>query len=155
MKKPRVTLEPDLAAVRAVYAELEQRPAERSCVGRSDCCRFRLTGETPYVTLPEALLAWKAWRGTGRRELRLPEDGACPMLDPTSGRCLVYASRPFACRTHFCKAAGGPRDRAAVRDLIQRLETLDRAAGGQGCGQRMEVALRAASEWGTGRGLRR
>lgn len=152
---------PDPSPVKAVYAELARRPAERACTGVSDCCRFRLTGETPYVTLPEALLVWKAWRASGRKELREPADGSCPLLDPVRGRCLVYEARPFACRTHFCKAAGGPRDRGEVRDLIQRLEAEDRVLGGEGRGQRMEVALRAAAQWekrpekGTKRGRKR
>ncbi|MFR1412077.1 MAG: hypothetical protein ACLSUW_07085 [Akkermansia sp.] len=36
--------------------------AQRFCTGAADCCRFRLTGETPHVTLGEAWVAWKAWR---------------------------------------------------------------------------------------------
>ena len=35
--------------------------AQRFCTGAADCCRFRLTGETPHVTLGEAWVAWKAW----------------------------------------------------------------------------------------------
>ena len=31
--------------------------AQRSCTGVADCCRFRLTGETPHVTLGEAWMA--------------------------------------------------------------------------------------------------
>ncbi len=32
------------AAVRAVYAELERRPVERSCTRLTECCRFKPTG---------------------------------------------------------------------------------------------------------------
>ena len=49
--------------------------AQRFCTGAADCCRFRLTGETPHVTLGEAWVAWKAWRASGRTRLELPPDG--------------------------------------------------------------------------------
>ena len=49
-----------------------------------------------------------ALRATGRTKLPPEVDGACPMLEHHSGRCLIYADRPFGCRTHFCAAAGGP-----------------------------------------------
>ncbi len=120
------------AQVRQIYAELARRPVERQCLRRTECCRFKLTGLTPYLTKGEALLAAQAWRATGRKKLPLPADGACPMLEPTSGRCLIYADRPFGCRTHFCAPAGGPMARREVLDLIRRLETLDAALGGDG-----------------------
>ena len=52
-------------------------------------------------------------------------DGACPLLDPATARCRIYADRPFACRTHFCREAGGIVPRADVLDLIRRLEAID------------------------------
>lgn len=42
--------------------------AQRFCTGAADCCRFRLTGETPHVTLGEA------W-GPGRRGALLDAPG--------------------------------------------------------------------------------
>lgn len=121
-------------AVREIYRELSARPIERACVTRTECCRFRLTGRTPFLTKGEALTAAKGWRAAGRT--RLPEsnapDGACPLLDPGTGRCRIYENRPFGCRTHFCAAAGGPYARREVVDLIHRLEEIDRALGGDG-----------------------
>jgi Fe-S-cluster containining protein len=73
----------------------------------------------------------EAFRASGRRKLR-DDDGICPMLDRATLRCIVYESRPFGCRTHFCKAAGGPYARSEVSDLIRRLEEIDRALGGDG-----------------------
>jgi hypothetical protein len=55
---------------------------------------------------------------------------------------MIYSGRPFGCRTHFCKAAGGPMDRKSVRDLIHRLEAIDTALGGAG-----GVQFHAAIEW--------
>jgi hypothetical protein len=116
-----------LAEVRAVYAELERRPLERQCVGRAECCQFKLTGLMPLLTRAEALLVVRAVKATGRKRLPERTDGACPMLDPATSRCLIYADRPFGCRTHFCRAAGGPAARRDVLDLIRRLEAVDAA----------------------------
>ena len=54
------------------------------------------------------------------------------MLQRTTGRCLIYADRPFGCRTHFCDAAGGPYARKEVLDLIRRLEDLNVRLNGDG-----------------------
>ena len=121
-----------LRQVEEVYEALANRPIERSCVGRTDCCRFKLTGEIPYVTRGEAMLAARSWRATGRKivEESSHSDGRCPFLDPSDQRCRIYSARPFACRTHFCAAAGGPYRRSEVLDLIRRLEDIDRRLGG-------------------------
>jgi len=119
------------AAVLDVYRELEARPVERNCIGRADCCRFRLTGQTPYVTKGEALAAARAVRARGRTKLTQPADGSCPLLG-SDGRCMAYEARPFGCRTHFCAAAGGPVERKQVEDLIRRLAQLDSELGGDG-----------------------
>jgi Fe-S-cluster containining protein len=121
-----------LSEVRQVYADLAIRPIERSCVRVKECCHFKLTGQTPYLTKGEALLAAAALRATGRRQLPENAMGACPMLESSSGNCLIYASRPFGCRTHFCAAAGGPYARREVIDLIRRLEAVDVQVGGSG-----------------------
>ena len=121
-----------LAAVRTVYADLAKRPVQRNCIARTECCQFQLTGLTPHLTKGEALLAAKAYRATGRREFPDEDDGICPMLNRKTGRCLIYADRPFGCRTHFCEAAGGPYLRKEVLDLIRRLEELDVRLKGDG-----------------------
>ena len=78
------------------------------------------------------MLVAQALRSTGRKKLPEASGGACPLLDPRSMRCLVYDSRPFGCRTHFCAAAGGPYSRKEVNDLIHRLEAVDAVLGGDG-----------------------
>jgi Fe-S-cluster containining protein len=118
--------------VRRVYTELGQRPMERQCIRRTECCHFKLTGLTPYLTKGEALVAARAWRASGRKNLPDETNGACPMLERAAGRCLIYHDRPFGCRTHFCAAAGGPLARREVLDLIRRLETVDAELGGDG-----------------------
>jgi hypothetical protein len=121
-----------LSEVRAVYQELALRPVQRGCLARTECCQFQLTGLTPHLTKGEALLAAKAFRATGRKDFPETDDGICPMLKRATGRCLIYADRPFGCRTHFCDAAGGPYARKEVLDLIRRLEDLDVRLKGDG-----------------------
>ncbi|MEI6084775.1 MAG: YkgJ family cysteine cluster protein [Verrucomicrobiota bacterium] len=133
--------------VREVYADLANRPVERQCIARTQCCQFRLTGLTPELTKGEALLAAKAFRATGRKQLPVRADGACPLLHTETGRCLIYADRPFGCRTHFCEAAGGMIPRKDVVDLIRRLEQIDQELGGDGPHQivpALTAALRQA-----------
>jgi hypothetical protein len=125
------TLDP-LAEVRAVYRELARRPVQRNCLARTECCQFQLTGRTPHLTKGEALLAARAYRATGRRDFPEADDGICPLLKRATGKCLIYADRPFGCRTHFCDAAGGPYARKEVVDLIRRLEDLDVRLQGDG-----------------------
>ncbi len=121
-----------LAEIRAIYAEVGARPIDRACSLRAECCHFAATGLTPQLTLGEAMLAARAFRATGRKQLPRPADGACPLLHPATRRCLIYADRPFGCRTHFCGPAGGPWPRREVLDLIRRLERVDALLGGSG-----------------------
>ncbi len=121
-----------IAAVKAIYEELAKRPIERNCTLKTECCHFLATGKTPFLTKGEALVAAKALRATGRKELPARNDGACKLLHPTTSRCMIYHDRPFGCRTHFCEAAGGPYARKEVIDLIHRLEEIDRQLHGEG-----------------------
>src|SRR5881227_1148140 len=125
-------LQTALAEVRQVYVDLAQRPIERNCTRRTECCHFKLTGRTPYLTKGEAMVAANALRATGRKSLPENPNGACPMLERETGNCLIYEARPFGCRTHFCAAAGGPVARREVLDLIRRLEDIDLVLNGNG-----------------------
>ena len=118
--------------VRQIYADLTQRPIERNCTRQTECCHFKLTGRTPYLTKGEAIVAARAFRATGRKSLSENPNGACPMLHSVTGNCLIYNDRPFGCRTHFCATAGGVVSRHEVLDLIRRLEKIDSALGGTG-----------------------
>lgn len=136
----REDIQAALAEVRAVYADLAKRPIERSCIARTECCQFQITGLTPQLTKGEALVAAKGFRATGRKELPETPDGVCPLLKRETGKCMIYADRPFGCRTHFCEAAGGPYPRKQVLDLIRRLDEVDRRLGGDGP-RRIQAAL--------------
>lgn len=142
-RQPLLGIATALEEVRSVYKELDGRPLERQCELRTGCCHFQLTGETPYLTRGEALVAAKAWRAAGRKEMRVRKDGACPFLSERNARCMIYESRPLGCRTHFCEAAGGNYPRSHVLDLIRRLEAIDRDIGGAGP-VRLEPAVRSA-----------
>ena len=143
MKEKKGSSSAEIQKVCAVYAELAARPIDRRCLLRTECCRFKLTGLTPYLTKGEALVAAKALKASGRRKLPERTDGSCPLLHPETSRCLIYEDRPFGCRTHFCDAAGGPYSRSEVIDLIRRLEKVDRALAGNGA-RSLPVALREA-----------
>ena len=121
-----------LNEVRQVYVDLAQRPLQRNCLRKTECCHFKLTGRTPYLTKGEAVVAAKALRATGRKSLPETADGSCPMLRQETGNCLIYEDRPFGCRTHFCAAAGGPLARREVLDLIRRLDDVDLVLNGNG-----------------------
>lgn len=135
-----------LAEVRQVYADLSERPIERNCTRVQECCHFKLTGRTPYLTKGEAVVAAQAFRATGRKRLPENAEGICPMLDRATGNCIIYDSRPFGCRTHFCAAAGGPYARNDVLDLIRRLEGVDSALGGNGARTLMAAVQNALDE---------
>ncbi|MGH8164339.1 MAG: hypothetical protein ACREP1_08410, partial [Rhodanobacteraceae bacterium] len=68
----------NVAEVRRVYEELATRPLERCCTRLTQCCQFKLTGLTPYLTKGEALVAARALRATGRKKLPNEKNGACP-----------------------------------------------------------------------------
>jgi Fe-S-cluster containining protein len=133
------------ADVRGVYEELARRPVDRNCVRLKECCHFKLTGRTPFLTRGEAIVAARALRQTGRTKLPPAINGACPMLQTSTGNCLIYEARPFGCRTHFCAAAGGPYERSEVIDLIRRLEEIDARIGGNGP-HKIEEAVSLALE---------
>ncbi len=75
------------------------------------CCHFTLTGREPYPTAVELAEVEHAVRARGdpRRRGRLTVVDAlrtCPLLSE-EGRCTIYASRPFGCRTFFCERGEG------------------------------------------------
>jgi Fe-S-cluster containining protein len=59
---------------------------------------------------------------TSARRLPLADLRPCPLLSE-SGRCRIYASRPFGCRTFFCHDAEGPTGARAKmpRDAVNAI----------------------------------
>ncbi|MBN9165881.1 MAG: hypothetical protein BGO98_05020 [Myxococcales bacterium 68-20] len=121
---------PLLQELRALYAKIDGALEGWGCDASTDCCRFGVTGREPYPTAVEVAELDRAVRARGglpkRRSLPLvsshargarrsrqadADDGEderrCALLGD-EGRCLVYASRPFGCRTFFCERARGP-----------------------------------------------
>lgn len=109
------------AELRAVYNEVDALHAGWTCETSTDCCRFGVTGREPYPTAIELAELEAAVRARGglpkRRALPVVAERRCDLLGD-DGRCLVYASRPFGCRTFFCERGEGPR---IARQEIQRL----------------------------------
>ena len=125
-----------LQDLQRLYEETDALQSGRSCPGSTECCRFGITGREPYVTSLEVRAIEKAVAAGGgplsqkRRALPLAgaaseEERTCPLL-AKGGRCSVYASRPFGCRTFFCARATGesPLSRKAERELARRLAAL-------------------------------
>jgi len=113
------------AELRALYTEVDGLLAGWTCEASTDCCRFGVTGREPYPTAVELAEVQHAARARGglpkRRSLPLAEERRCELLDD-GGRCLIYASRPFGCRTFFCDRAEGPSgERTVPRDAIARI----------------------------------
>jgi hypothetical protein len=104
----------------ALYAEVDALLVGWSCtcaegVGKTpepQCCHFAVTGREPYPTAIELEEVKHGIRAAGpppkaRRGLPMVEFRACPLLS-AAGRCRIYGSRPFGCRTFFCDHAEGP-----------------------------------------------
>ncbi|HEX8791599.1 MAG TPA: YkgJ family cysteine cluster protein [Polyangiaceae bacterium] len=112
---------PHRARLLALYAEVDELLAGWTCacsragVGttpEAQCCHFGVTGREPYPTaveLEEVRHAMRAASVTPRdpRKLPMAELRPCPLLSP-DGRCRIYASRPFGCRTFFCEHGEAP-----------------------------------------------
>jgi Fe-S-cluster containining protein len=113
-----------------LYAEVDELTRGLSCDKSTDCCRFARTGREPYPTAVElaelrlAIGPKRASRGLPIARGHADAERSCPLLD-ASGRCSVYASRPFGCRTFFCDRA---RDEAGEAAALPRGE-LRRIAG--------------------------
>ena len=96
------------ARAAALSAERASWPCRRGC---DHCCRH-LAGPLPvsdveWAYLWEGFLALDAGTQAAvrARVARMAEAGAarpytCPLLDPATGACSVYAHRPLACRTY-------------------------------------------------------
>jgi Fe-S-cluster containining protein len=129
----------------ALYAEADALLDGFSCDASTDCCRFARTGREPYPTAVELAEVQRAVRASGitlqtaRRPTRGPqggralpmldEDRTCPLLD-AQGRCRIYASRPFGCRTFYCDRASGPGKvpRAELQAIGRRIADLSHRA---------------------------
>jgi len=125
---PRWSQAPERAALLALYAEVDALVTGMSCacsqagVGGSpdaQCCHFAVTGREPYPTAVELEEVRHAVRA-GNVTTAVPRPARealahlrpCPLLSP-EGRCRIYASRPFGCRTFFC-GQKLPRERVAA-----------------------------------------
>ena len=126
-----------LEELRAVYTEVDALLAGWTCDSSTDCCRFGVTGREPYPTAVELAELERAVRARGG----LPKRRSLPTVSPSGederrcallsdeGKCLVYAARPFGCRTFFCERARGPAGEPAraMRDAKSEIARLGRA----------------------------
>ncbi len=125
-----------LENLRALYAEVDALLDGWTCDASTECCRFGVTGREPYPTAVEVAELERAVRARGglpkRRALpvvhgaRGGDERRCALLSD-EGKCLVYASRPFGCRTFFCERASGPAGEAARSGPKSEIARLGRA----------------------------
>lgn len=124
-----------LGELEELYRRVDAAYAGSSCPATTECCRFGVTGREPYVTSIEVAAVERAVRRRGgalsrkRRALPLFEGAGreriCAFLDD-SGRCSVYGSRPFGCRTFFCERATLAREVRGkdLRELVNALRDI-------------------------------
>jgi uncharacterized protein len=68
--------------------------------GCSDCCHVRLTVTSIEATsIRDEVATWDATRRAALAANVPGDPGRCAALD-ANGRCLIYAVRPFVCRSH-------------------------------------------------------
>jgi hypothetical protein len=162
--RPRWSRSPERAALLALYAEVDALQHGLTCacsaagVGstpEAQCCHFGVTGREPYPTAVELEEVRHAVGATGAalhaaprgapagggRKLPLAELRACPLLS-ADGRCRIYASRPFGCRTFFC---GQKLPRQAVGSIGRRIADLSARFAPRDPGPRPLV--RALADW--------
>jgi uncharacterized protein len=91
------------AKVDAFFARVEDRHgSDMACgSGCSDCCHVRLTvTQVEARAIRDELARWPAeQREALAANARSASPDRCGALD-AGGRCLVYAARPFVCRSH-------------------------------------------------------
>jgi Fe-S-cluster containining protein len=136
----------------ALYKEVDELIRPFSCPASGDCCHFARTGREPYlhhVEIEEVMHAAKATNALSKKRLVVVagsaergtarsarEERTCRLLGD-DGRCRIYASRPFGCRTYFCEKIEGPKKwpRDQVNAIGRRIADLsaktfpDRDAG--------------------------
>ena len=121
-----------------LYRQVDLSQVGASCPASTECCRFGVTGREPYVTSIEVAALRRAVARRGgplsprRRALPLATapgsqkaERICVFLD-AAGRCSVYGSRPFGCRTFLCARATPPANPAGPerRELVNRLRDI-------------------------------
>ncbi|HEY1957003.1 MAG TPA: YkgJ family cysteine cluster protein [Polyangiaceae bacterium] len=138
MSHPPWKKNPARSELLALYTEIDALVASWTCPASTDCCHFGRTGREPYVHAVElAELEHAVQARPLKRSLPLVEARRCPLLGD-DGRCRVYASRPFGCRTYFCDRAEGPGKwpRAEVGAIARKIADLSARAFPRDAGPR-------------------
>lgn len=92
-----------LTRLTSLYARVDRALSAVSCPGSGECCQLARTGLEPNLFAIEVALLEDALRAQARPWPAERADGGCPFLDSSGRRCSVYPSRPFGCRTYFCR----------------------------------------------------
>ena len=92
-------------AIEVVKAELVAAGAPLSCagIGCNGCCRGAVQVAPAELAPIVAAMDEDAWQRVAGAALALgdhPETTMCPLLDPVTGGCSVWAARPATCRAY-------------------------------------------------------
>lgn len=123
---------PARAELLALYKETDALLSPFSCPNSGDCCHFARTGREPHPHAVELAEVEDGARALGVNKRKLAIAGSerrCTFLGD-DGRCRIYASRPFGCRTYFCEKVDGPGKlpRQRVNELARRVADLSTRA---------------------------
>src|SRR2546430_11615656 len=83
-------LQTALAEVRQVYLDLAQKPIQRNCLRKTECCHFKLTGRTPYLTKGEAVVAAEAVTPPRPKTVTGKTDGSWPKRPHKKSQSLIF-----------------------------------------------------------------
>ncbi|MEM7575934.1 MAG: hypothetical protein AAF328_00545 [Planctomycetota bacterium] len=123
------------AAIRALYAELDERIAARgpTCWQSGKCCNFGAYGHRLYVSALE--VAWFLRQVGKASETRQPIDKPMKIALPQAatsdvcpfqieGACSTHAVRPLGCRIFFCQAGTEAWQQELYEQYLGRLQKL-------------------------------
>jgi len=118
-----------LRALEALYQEIDALLVGVRCDRCGRCCELTRTRFEPFLLPLEVLGIEAGLERAGRTRPPPSPEGHCPFLE--NGRCSIYESRAFGCRTYFCAKAVGMGDAKTrkIAALMTRLTELsDRIA---------------------------
>lgn len=124
-------------AIASVKTELAAAGYPLSCtgIGCNGCCRGAVQVEPAELPSIVAAMDDAAWQRVTDAAVAIgnqPETTMCPLLEPTTGACSVWAARPATCRAYGVVSPAewcwpekvGLRDVARPMPLLMLLKTV-------------------------------
>ena len=114
------------AKVDGFFARVSGRHGEDMQCGSgcSDCCHVRLTVTAiEACALRDEIASWDEGRRAALHANAAASSGHCAALDGR-GRCLVYAARPFVCRSHGAPVRMSSRSLPVIESCFRNFVTV-------------------------------